>query len=210
MGKYMKRINTYINEKLRLTAKQKYTCQPKDKNELKHIIIDRIKNEGNECDLNDIDVSKITDMSWLFAADGTYGNSLFKDFNGDISQWNVSNVENMNYMVLSCENFDCELSMWDVSNVEEMNFMFSECKKFDCDLSNWDVSNVIHMRYMFNMCEKFNSNISSWDVSKVEDMRWMFNGCKKFTQDLNSWDVSNVKMMEYAFDNCPTKPKWYK
>ena len=56
----MKQIKTYINEKLQLTSKRTYTCQPKSKYELQQIILQRIKDEGNECDLNDIDVSKIT------------------------------------------------------------------------------------------------------------------------------------------------------
>ena len=64
----MKNINKYINEKLHVTTKshiQRYTCQPKNKDELRKIIIQRIQDEGNDCDLNDIDVSKITDMGNL-------------------------------------------------------------------------------------------------------------------------------------------------
>ena len=61
-----------------------YSCQPKNKYELKKIITDRISKEGFKCDLNDIDTSLIDDMSGLF---------IRLDFNGDISKWNVSNVE---------------------------------------------------------------------------------------------------------------------
>ena len=43
-----------------------YSCQPKTKDELKEIIKNRISKEGNCCDLNDIDTSLITDMSYLF------------------------------------------------------------------------------------------------------------------------------------------------
>ena len=91
----MKQINTYINEKLRLTTKHQYTCQPKYVWELRNIIRDRINDEGLDCDLNDIDTSKITDMSDLFSATI---NERFKDFNGDISQWDVSNVEYMGFI----------------------------------------------------------------------------------------------------------------
>ena len=84
----MKEIKTYIIEKLKV-SKQVYTLFPKTKDELKHMIEDEIFKNGNECSLNHIDVSKITDMTKLF-----YGS----EFNGDISNWNVSNVENMNKM----------------------------------------------------------------------------------------------------------------
>ena len=180
----MKQINTYINEKLRLSAKNTYTCQPTSKDELRRIIIYRIKNEGNECDLNDIDTSKITSMSALFDVNL---NKIFKDFNGDISQWDVSNVTNM-------------------------SLMFQGCKKFDCDISRWNTSNVKTMEAMFDECEKFNQDLSQWDVSNVENMNYMFDFCKEFKQNLDAWDVDTKKLkyrMKYAFRWCPTQPKWY-
>ena len=61
--------------------------------ELRSLIENRIKVEGNEVDLNDIDVSAITDMSGLFS--WTY-------FNGDISGWDVSNVRYNVYTFYNC------------------------------------------------------------------------------------------------------------
>ena len=57
--------------------------------ELKELIKQRIEEQGPKCDLNDIDVSKITDMSGVFA---------YSKFCGDISRWDVSNVEDMSWM----------------------------------------------------------------------------------------------------------------
>ena len=148
----MKHIKIYINEKLHVTTKShlhRYTCQPKTKDELKEIIIQRIKDDGPECDLNDIDVSQITNMENLFNA---FDKEIFKNFNGDISRWNVSNVKNMGWMFWECKKFNCDISDWDVSNVEKMISMFYDCEKFNCDLSQWDVSNVKDMRYTFNNC----------------------------------------------------------
>ena len=178
----MKHIKIYINEKLHITTKSFYTCHPKTKDELLKIIIQRIKDDGNDCDLNDIDVSKITDMSELFDATA---NKIFSDFCGDVS-------------------------MWDVSNVKDMYSMFCKCEKFNCDLSGWNVSNVNDMLAMFFGCEQFNCDLSQWDVSNVEDIESMFLDCKNFNQNLDKWNVSNVKNnMKTAFLNCPTQPKWY-
>ena len=52
--------------------------------------------------------------------------------------------------------FDGDISNWDVSNVTAMNSMFEYCKAFNSDIGNWDVSNVMFMTYMFHRAEKFN------------------------------------------------------
>ena len=118
----MKSINNYINEKLVISKKLKkyqYTCQPKDKGELKEIIKDRLEAD-KDANLNDIDVSQITDMSDLFVG--------LDPHNIDISEWDVYNVIDMLYMFDGCENFNCDLSKWDVSNVIAMSGMFYGCK----------------------------------------------------------------------------------
>ena len=99
-------------------TKEQYKYFPQTKDELQAIIKHRIRVEGNEVNLNDIDVSKITDMSKLF---------LCSDFNGDISGWDVSNVTDMNGMFVGCEKFNQDLSKWDVSKVTDMIRMFSDC-----------------------------------------------------------------------------------
>ena len=174
--------------------------QPKNKNELRELIEQLIKERGDEADLNDIDVSKITDMSQLF-------NKL--KFNGDISKWDVSNVKDMSYMFCNTV-FNGDISSWNVSNVEDMSGMFYR-SKFNGDISKWDVSNVTNMYGMFADSE-FNVDISKWDVSNVVRMIGMFRG-SKFNGDISKWDVSNVKDMEYMFDHSPLEknpPKWYK
>ena len=45
-------------------------------------------------DISKWNVSKVTDMSFMF--------DYFKSFNQDISNWNVSNVTDMTYMFLNC------------------------------------------------------------------------------------------------------------
>ena len=110
----MKSLTQYLEERLIIKKGNNYKYYPETKEELKDIILKRIKAEGNKVDLNDIDVSKITDMSSLFSD---------LDFNGDISKWDVSNVTNMEYMFCYSK-FNGDISGWDVSNVMNKEYMF--------------------------------------------------------------------------------------
>ena len=141
----MKSINNYISEKLVInknTGKIGYTYFPKTKQELVVLIIKRIKNEGEKCNLNDINVSKITDMSNLF-----YNSK----FNGDISEWDVSNVTTMHAMFYH-SNFNGDngdISEWDVSKVKDMSLMFAR-SNFNKDISDWyEYTNNVNMENMF-------------------------------------------------------------
>ena len=165
----MKLIKHYIAEAFKInknTKIQKYKYFPKTKEELIKIIDRRIETEGITCDLNDIDVSKITSMQNLF--------SNFQTFNGDISRWDVSNVKNMSWMFRNTD-FNGDISKWNVSNVEEMKYMFC-LSKFNQDISKWDVSNVESMISMFAR-SNFNTDISNWDVSKVKHYNQIFYSC---------------------------------
>ena len=117
----MKKINTYITEKLKIRKSNKpsYKYFPKNKKELKDIINQLIKERGNEGDFNDIDTSKITDMTYIF--------DELENFNGDISRWDVSKVTDMFAMFYGCESFNGDISNWDVSNVKNMTGMFDGC-----------------------------------------------------------------------------------
>ena len=99
-------------------------ARPLTKEELKVEIKNRL--DRGQTNLNDIDTSKITDMS-----------SLFYEFDFidkiDISLWDTSNVTNMNYMFGGCARFSCDLSKWDVSKVKDMHGMFDTCTRFNSD-----------------------------------------------------------------------------
>ena len=160
-----------------------------------HMLLDK-----GETNFNCIDTSKITDMSLVF---GEMLKIHDKDF--DVSEWDVSNVTNMEGLFANCVKFNCDLSKWDVRNVENMYAMFDACRwTFEGKgLDKWDVSNVKDMHYMFSRCTNINfNNIVNWDVSNVENMEGMFLCDKTFNADLSKWDVSNVKDMNQMFYEC--------
>ena len=192
-------LKSYIKEQL-VEESESDVLRPTRKSELKAIIRQRIEEYGPKCDLNDIDVSRVTDMSDLFFS---------SKFNGDISKWDVSRVRNMNGMFYNSQ-FNGDISKWDVHNVESMFNMFNE-SKFNGDISGWDVSSVETMSGMFANSE-FNGDISEWKVRRVEDMHGMFHN-SKFNGDISKWNVRRVKDMSMMFDKSPLEgkePSWYK
>ena len=216
----MKTIKNYINERLHITTKSHlYSLQPQTTDELRSIIIERIENDGPECDLNDIDVSNIEDMSYLFREYYSSHAKVynFKNFNGDISDWDVSNVTNMHGMFWGCEHFNGDLSKWDVSNVKDMHNMFNCCVNFNGDISKWNVSNVESMAGMFETCTKFNCDISGWDMQKVEDIHKMLHACRsfKYMKKLNKWNINitDINKMENFFGvmdiDVTEIPRWF-
>lgn len=199
----MKSIKQHIKEALKINSKSKvitkqYNYFPETKQELIHIMYKRFESEGYECDLNNINVSKITDMSRLFYR--------FNKFNGDISNWNVSNVTNMIGMFEESK-FNGDISNWNVSNVTNMSYMFRE-SNFNGNISKWDVSNVEYMDYMF-FGSKFdgkNGDLSNWNVSNVEDMHKMFfksNIDKNFLNQIKSWNIKKCTDFCNIFSNTP-------
>ena len=152
----MKNLKDIITERLHITKQTKvqtYNYFPKTKEELMNLIEDRLwgKNKDLNANLNDIDVSQITDMSNLFL-------NRFPH-NIDISEWDVSNVTDMNNMFRNCHDFDCDLSKWDVRKVKNMRYMFYNCKKFKGKgLDKWDPVNCTDMYGMFTGCTVINNS----------------------------------------------------
>ena len=118
----MKSLHEIILEKLKIRKSNKpsYNYFPKTKEELQDILKQLIEERGNEGDFNDIDTSKITDMSELF--------DDMKEFNGNISNWDVSNVILMTYMFYDCESFNQDISNWNVFTVGNIKNIFLNCR----------------------------------------------------------------------------------
>ena len=167
----MKILQQYITEKFKISSNSVQRYKPESRKELRDIIIKILDEEGPDAYLNNIDTSLITDMNHLFSR-------------------------------IASKVGDIDISDWDVSNVEDMAFMFADCKKFNCDLRNWNTEKVKDMSNMFYNCEEFNQNLEDWDVSNVESFEEMFYNCKKFDCDLRKWNVSKGNNFNRMFYNC--------
>lgn len=133
------REETPVSEAIVGKKKQKENKYPTvkvyNKGELIEKIGEAIRESGYSCSLNHIDVSDIEDMSDLF-----YN---FRDWNGDISDWDpvkCTNMRNMFYgSAYTGQNGD--ISMWDVSNLVFAGRMFYS-SKYDGDISKWDLRSL--------------------------------------------------------------------
>lgn len=169
----------------------------KSKDELVALITSTIASQGENCDLNFIDVSLLRDLRQVFKN---------TSFNGDISGWNVSNAMLMDEMFMGSK-FNGDISKWNTSSVTDMTRMFKD-SMFNGNLSNWIVGRVVDMEEMF--CNAvFNGDISNWNVKSVRNMKNMFHG-SKFRGDLSKWNAStvvpsateiNVKSLWYGYVN---------
>ena len=160
-----------------------YTVQPKTRKELERIIKETIRKEGNECDLNFIDTSLITDMRLLFSG--------LKRFNGKIDKWDNQPIDG-----------------WNTSKVTSMAGMFLGASSFNQPIGEWNTSKVTDMTGMFTGAKSFNQPIGGWDTSNVKRIGLMFSGAKSFDQNISKWDVSNVTLVYDMFYGCPIKDEY--
>lgn len=148
-------------------TKPRAKVQPSSKDELVQIIDEHIKEikprPGQEVDLNWIDISLVDDLSYLFA------NVDYIPVVGTWLKEDKSNVKkNMRCMrcMFACSKFNGNISEWDVSNVTDMRGMFAY-SNFNGDISGWKdkVKKVKDMRWMFDGCPLEN-NPPEWYKEK--------------------------------------------
>jgi len=107
---------------------------PKTRDELVELVE---RCERGEAWLGEIDVSRVTDMRWLF----TYRDGIdWEDPRNDITGWDVSRVRTM-YAMFAGSAFDQDISAWCVDFVRDMRSMFYEAS-FSRDLFPW----FLHLR----------------------------------------------------------------
>ena len=83
-------------------------------------------------------------------------------FNGDIGEWDVSNVESMTRMFYR-ESF--------IPGVIFIPAIFNR------DIGKWKTGKVTNMESMFYVATNFDQDIFSWVVSKVANHDNIFEGC---------------------------------
>ena len=119
---------------------------------------------------------------------------------------NLTNVTVLDYMFVNCNSLTApDLSNWDLSNVVQVNSMFSGSANFNGNITTWDVGSITNFQDMFLNAQAFNQDINGWNIGERTtgniNMTSMFRNASSFDQDLGDWDISNVNNMRWMLDN---------
>ena len=154
----------------------------------------------SDVDLAELDVSKCTDMSFMFYCCHAL-TSL------DLSTWDVANVENMGFMFAECSRLESIKTgpLWKPRKVESTEGMFVLCNKLRrIDKTEWRSASLKHCGSMFSGCESLEElDLSSMGVGNVEKLNSMFSGCTGLrTLKLGGWNTRDVVEMKELFKDC--------
>ena len=143
-------------------------------------------------DFTHLDISLITDMSFLFKGCSSL---ISVNFNNNT---NTTSLLNMNSMFSGCAQLNLvDLSSFDTSLVTDMSSLFSGCNLLQTIIPlSLDEKNNGNLRYRLLQEKKFST-------SSVKNMNSMFSGCNKIVViDLSSFDTSKVTNMGGMFSGC--------
>ena len=121
-----------------------------------------------------------------------------KDFNEDVSRWDVSKVEKMSKIFEGAASFNKEyIKGW---STEGRNMKFTN-KELKQAVKDWCDNSIT--------AEVIYGQISGWDVSETTDMSGLFEDMKDFNEDISRWDVSKVEKMSRIFKGATSLNKEY-
>lgn len=194
----MKLLTEYLSTKVQ-SSKIKPNNKDDDE-ELRTIVRTEIERLGKDANLNHIDVSGCTNFTRVF---------YLKDFQGDISKWDVSCAINADLMFAGNPHMNLEyLGDLKFESLKIASHMFAASGRFEGKgLSNWDVSGIEKFDYMFASCKTFNEDISNWKPISAKTLDCMFKDAASFEHDLSGWQLSKYCSMIDIFKNCKMNRK---
>ncbi|EPM7560425.1 BspA family leucine-rich repeat surface protein, partial [Enterococcus faecium] len=96
-----------------------------------------------EIDLNNLDVSSVVDMRYMFTG-------CVKLTQLNISDWDTQKVTNMNGMFSGCTNLqNLDISQWNVQGVTNMQFAFAYSALSYLNLQNWHLQTGVNLSALF-------------------------------------------------------------
>ena len=124
-------------------------------------------------DLDNWDVSSATQMTFMFS--NTFNNNSSFAGNvttWDVSNVGTGQAGiGFQSMFENCKNFNQDISGWNVGNGPGFSSMFYNAQAFNQDLSSWNMSKATTVRSMFQRASTFNQDLSGWNAPLVSDCR---------------------------------------
>lgn len=169
--------------------------------------------------LDNIDMSKCESIKSIFYL------SNYQDMT-KITNWNISNMKDISYAFAQSAATTIDLSNWDTSNVTNMQATFynntitdyssvynwNTSKVEDCcylfgkhtkitslDLSNWDFSSCMYMAKAFLNATNLVSLKLPQNINKVLNLQGTFQKCPIELLDVSNIDTSNCLYLDYTF-----------
>ena len=166
-----------------------------------------------DIDLNCLDVSDISDFSYLFSR--YYGEHVTPNNQKMRASGKESKI---------LQKLNPKIETWDVSSAKTTDFMFA-FSKFNGDISqwyfgdNWESADSMFMSSDFSG-KNLNNNSGIMDISNLKVASYMFSNCKKLNADFTS--MKKPKVIDFEnddtyrgnfdsmFSNSPsaTPPEW--
>jgi len=146
-------------------------------------------------DINNWDVSNVTNMSKLF---------YLSDFNQSLDNWDVINVTDMSKMFAGFHEY-----VEDMEYTQEIDSppptLIDIPSKFNQDISSWDVSNVTNMKDMFQYGVLSSLNYSNvlmqWSNLDLQVNVELGVGITKYYKDVNSSRASIVSNFNWTIED---------
>lgn len=137
------------------------------------------------------DLSNVTTTFYMFlgasSLTGTTGNW----------NWDTSNIETMSSMFYGTQ-FNGDVSNWNVSSGRLFNNMFRNVVSFNQDISGWNMSSAQNLDRMLAGATSFNQNLGGWDVRNVTTMFLMLQNAglsnTRYDQTLAGWSTQTLQV----------------
>ena len=122
-----------------------------------------------------------------------------------MSGWDMSGVTDIGDMFWGSGStdraFNGDITNWDVSNVTAFDFLFggdypSANSSFNRDISGWNTSSALYMNRMFRYATWFDQDLSSWDINQVTNLLDFMTGVTLSTANYDAlligWDAQGA------------------
>jgi surface protein len=146
----------------------------------------------------------------MFSMTDIFNNGSVTNDGGNELDWTMKDGAHQasgsfSHMFSKSKNFNQNISSWNISKGNDFRVMFQNAELFnngsvtndEANELNWTMKDGTHQasgsfRSMFRNAANFNQDISSWNVSQITDMSQMFYEATLFDQNLGDWNISSL------------------